>query len=320
MAKISPIDPFLETQGYVILDGGLATELENRGHDLNHRLWSARLLISNPEQIQEIHMAYLLAGANCLISASYQASIEGFMAEGLSRKKAEFLIKNTVTIAQDARDAFLESRQHFHDPDLTPLIAASIGPYGAYLADGSEYRGRYAVSSAALRSFHQSRWEILAQTSADLFACETIPSLEEAEVLRKIVDLTPEIYVWISFSCIGPGHINDGTSIQEAISLFEGCKQVVAIGVNCTAPRFISSLIKKIAECNLKVPIVVYPNSGEIYDAVEKKWQGKTDPLNFSLLAKEWYKLGAKLIGGCCRTGPEHIQVLRNALSNPMAH
>jgi len=317
LLKTSPIGPFLETQGYLILDGGLATELENRGQNLHHRLWSAKLLISDPDQIRKVHLAYLHAGANCIISASYQANLQGFMAEGLSRKKAELLLKNTVKLAQNARDAFLESKRNQITSDLTPLIAASIGPYGAFLADGSEYRGKYTLSSAALRSFHQSRWEILAQTSADLFACETIPSLQEAEVLREIIDQTPDIYVWISFSCSDAGHINDGTSIQKAVSIFEGCKQVVSVGVNCTAPRFISMLIKKIMGSNLQIPIIVYPNSGETYNAEEKKWQGTTDPLDFSQLAKEWYKLGARLIGGCCRTGPDHIKFLKRVLSNP---
>lgn len=308
----SPIDPFLKKQGVLILDGGLATELENRGHNLDHPLWSARLLINNPDEIFAVHRTYLQAGADCIISASYQASLSGFISEGVSEKKAKALMKKTITIACDARDEFLSTNND--DQRIKPIVAASIGPYGAYLANGSEYIGKYDVNTETLRAFHESRWELLVQTSADLFACETIPSIREAEALRDLLDSTPDIQAWISFSCRDDSHISDGTPIEECVSLFEDSPQIIAIGINCTAPKYIVSLIRKIAPRVPSKDIVVYPNSGESYDAEQKKWLGISAPLDFSEAALGWFQAGARLIGGCCRTGPDHIRTLRKTL------
>ncbi|MFQ5628441.1 MAG: homocysteine S-methyltransferase [bacterium] len=311
-----PLAPFFEKQGVVILDGGLATELERRGHDLDHPLWSARvgLLLKRPEAIRRVHLAYLEAGADCIISASYQASLPGFQADGLPVKQARSLIKKTVALACEAREVFLENIQRESKARLRPLVAASIGPYGAYLADGSEYLGNYGVSSEALRTFHLPRWQALAETEADLFACETIPSYQEAGVLLELMQETPEILAWISFSCRDGVHISDGTPIQECAALFGDISQVVAIGVNCTAPRFIASLIRQVRNGAPDKPVVVYPNSGETYDAARRVWTGISDPIDFAQAARDWRAKGASLVGGCCRTGPEHIRAIRQAV------
>ncbi len=309
----SPIDPFLKKQGVLILDGGLATELENRGHNLDHPLWSARLLINNPDEILAVHRTYLQAGADCIISASYQASLSGFISEGVSGKKAKALMKKTITIACDARDEFLNTNND-DEQRIKPIVAASIGPYGAFLANGSEYIGNYDVNTETLRAFHEPRWELLVQTSADLFACETIPSIREAETLRDLLDSTPDIQAWISFSCRDNSHISDGTPIEECVSLFKDNPQIIAIGINCTAPKYIVSLIRKIAPCVPSKNIVVYPNSGENYDAKQKKWLGISATFDFSEAALGWFQAGARLIGGCCRTGPDHIRALRKTL------
>ena len=313
MDKKSSIDPFLKEQGVLILDGGLATELENRGHNLDHHLWSARVLINMPDEIRAVHHSYLEAGADCIISASYQATIPGFMSEGLSLKEAKALIQKTTTIACDARDDFL-SNHNKNMQRIKPIVAASIGPYGAYLANGSEYTGNYDISSESLKRFHESRWELLSQTPADLFACESIPCIREAEVLRGLLDNTPDIRAWISFTCRDDRHISDGTPIEEGLTLFEDSSQTVAIGVNCTAPKYILSLVKKIALHVPTINIVVYPNSGEIYNAKQKSWLGDNSTLDFRKNAMQWRRAGARLIGGCCRTGPDHVSNLRKIL------
>jgi homocysteine S-methyltransferase len=310
----SPLDIFLKKQGFMLLDGGLATELERRGYNLNHRLWSARLLISETKAIAAVHHAYLLAGADCIISASYQASLSGFMAEGLTQTQAIDLIKKSVEIATEARDKFWDESDNRLPGRLPPIVAASIGPYGAARADGSEYRGDYRIASTKLKDFHAPRWEILANSYADCLACETIPDIKETHVLRSLIEQTPEKYVWISFSCADGEHISDGTPVSEAVSVFSNTPNVLACGVNCTPPRFISSLIKKIQSGIGDKSIIVYPNAGEVYDAGNKTWQGRTDPLNFAGAALEWFDLGSELIGGCCRIGPEHIRVLRDRL------
>jgi homocysteine S-methyltransferase len=312
MNSNSLIDDFIKKQGVVILDGGLATELENQGHDLNHRLWSARLLIHDPESIIAVHRSYLEAGADCIITASYQATISGLMDEGISEKKAKNLIKKTVDLACDARDAFLDRMEDMNR--LKPLIAASIGPYGAYLANGAEYRGDYQLSVKELKDFHLPRWELLSDTSADFFACETIPSILEAQALSLILADMPNIQAWMSFSCKDGAHISDGTPIVDCISLFDENPGVIAIGINCTSPDHILSLIGKITEYKSTKRIIVYPNSGERFDPHRKKWWGIRSADDFSQLAVQWYKAGARLIGGCCRTGPDYISAIRKTL------
>jgi homocysteine S-methyltransferase len=291
----------------------LATELEKRGHDLDHPLWSARLLLKDPYEIRSVHRSYLEAGADCIISSSYQATIPGLISEGLSEKDAKDLIKKTVTIACDARDDFLSRTTD--RKRIRPLVAASIGPYGAYLADGSEYKGDYFLTSKKLKDFHQPRLELLTQTSADLIACETIPTIREAEALKELLDDTPGVQAWMSFSCKDEIHLSDGTPIEECVSLLEESKGLIALGINCTAPNHILSLISRIAQCKSSKKIIVYPNSGEQFDPNQKKWLDTQSTYDFSKLALKWYNAGARMIGGCCRTGPDHIAAIRNTLT-----
>ena len=194
-----------------------------------------------------------------------------------------------------------------------PSPRPAWGPYGAFLADGSEYSGDYGVGREALRSFHAPRWEILASATT-LFACETLPSLVEAEVLLDLLEATPEVRAWMSFSCRDGSHLSDGTPIAEAAARCADRAGVIAVGVNCTAPRFIPSLIREIRRVAADLPLVVYPNSGETWSAEDRSWRGDADPLDFAAAARRWRELGATLIGGCCRTGPEHISALRAAL------
>lgn len=314
MTTISPIDKFLEKQGVIVLDGGLATELEQMGYVLGTRLWSAHLLCANPEAIRDAHLAYLKAGADVITTASYQASIEGFISEGFSADEAVTLMKISVSVAEEARKNFTKSSEFKKSKRPKPLIAASIGPYGAYLADGSEFRGNYGITKKQLYDFHKPRWDILATLKADLFAIETIPSFAEAEVILELLQQTPDIPAWVSFSCKDEKHINDGTLIKKCAALFNNCPQVYAIGVNCTAPKYISSLIKEIQKTAPSKQVVVYPNSGEIWNTKTREWIGLSEPLCCGQAARDWHKAGARLIGGCCRLGPEQISAMRENL------
>ncbi len=305
----NPIQPFLNQQGVLVLDGGLATQLEARGCTLSDALWSARLLRDDPALIRQVHLDYYWAGADCAITASYQATIAGFMRQGMSATAAANLIHLSVQLAQEARDQFWQHANR--QQRLRPLVAASVGPYGAYLADGSEYNGRYDLDEAGLRAFHRERWHILAGAQPDLFACETIPSFAEARALASLLPETPHLLAWFSFSCRDGRHISDGMPIADCASFLNTYQQVAAIGVNCTPPRFIPSLIQQIQAVTTK-PIVIYPNSGETYDTVTKQWQGLSVPAEFGTYSREWRKLGAALIGGCCRTTPAHIRQIRD--------
>jgi len=310
----SPFSPFFKEQGFLVLDGGLATELEKRGFDLNHHLWSARLLDSNPEAIADVHRSYLRAGADCIITASYQGSIPGFVKAGYSKSEAISLLERSVDIACDARNEFVSGITVQQGERISPIVAASVGPYGAYLADGSEYRGQYNISVEELADFHEERFEILCRTSADIMACETIPCRRESEVLCDLISKYPQKYFWVSFSCQDLDHLYDRTPLEEVASLFSDIPNVLAIGINCTIPRFISGLIKKLSTIDTQKEIIVYPNSGEFYDATTKTWIGEANPSNFATMAKNWFNNGVRIIGGCCRTGPDHIKQLRSNL------
>jgi homocysteine S-methyltransferase len=293
----------------LVVDGGLSNQLESQGCDLNHRLWSARLLDSDPGAIKQAHLTYLEAGARCIITSSYQASISGFLAQGHDRTTAETLMQKTVQLAEEAVRDFKAA--HTHTDPL--LVAASIGPYGAYLADGSEYRGKYGLSDEELKQFHLPRIELLDNSGADFFACETIPSFQEAQILYEILKATRK-KAWVSFSCKDEHHLNDGTPIEECVLFFASHPNVFAIGINCTAPRYISSLIRIIKEKSGPKKVVVYPNSGEIYHAARKTWSGTSNLPFFRMMVEEWLDLGVDIIGGCCRLGPTYVKTIAQVI------
>lgn len=304
-ACANPLDALLEQRDPVILDGGLATELEARGHDLSDAMWSARLLLDDPDAVRNLHADYLDAGADVVVSASYQATVEGFSKlRGLDADAAEDLVRRSVRLACEARD------------DRDALVAASVGPYGAALADGSEYTGAYDLDEDGLLRWHRHRFGVLASSGADLLALETIPSMEEARALIRLLDATPGARAWFSFSCRDGSHIADGAPFADAIDVVATHPRVVAVGVNCTAPRHVEELVA-VAAARTSLPIVAYPNSGETWNAAGRCWTGVREPGAFADQAIAWRDAGARLIGGCCRTGPDHVRQLRERLAAP---
>lgn len=305
---MNPIDQILNKFPIMILDGAMATELENYGCNLNDRLWSAKVLMDNPELIKQVHTDYFRAGADCAITASYQASLEGYKERGLTEKEAIELIKKSVEIATRARDEFWsDSNNQSNRPK--PLVAASIGPYGAFLADGSEYKGDYLLNEDELVVFHRERIGLLIEAGADILACETIPCLLEAKAITKVLKEFQGVYAWLSFSAKDEHHISNGETIASCAKWLDGEEQIAAIGINCSSPKFITSLINEIKVQTAK-PIIVYPNSGEEYDAGSKTWNSMSSSEHFTSSTKDWYKAGAKIIGGCCRTTPKDIEAL----------
>ena len=304
-----PIDNFLTQRPLLILDGALATELECRGADIKDPLWSAKCLIEHPGLIREVHLDYFRAGADVAISATYQATFEGFARRGIEGAQAAQLMRDAVSLACAAREEFWSAAAN-RAGRLRPLVAASVGPYGALLADGSEYRGRYALDDAALADFHRPRLRVLADAGADLLACETIPNLREARVLARLLEEFPGVCAWISFSCKDGEHTGEGEEIGACVAALESCPHIVAVGVNCTAPQYITPLLGRMRRRSGK-PLLVYPNSGEIFDAASKRWHGGSQPgaqPSFGAQACQWQREGARLIGGCCRTAPEDIR------------
>ncbi|TCC44769.1 homocysteine S-methyltransferase [Kribbella capetownensis] len=291
----------------MILDGGLSNALEDRGHDLSDALWSARLLKDAPDEIAAVHHAYYDAGAMVATTASYQASVVGFERAGVPRAEAERLIASSVRIARDVRDSFTDGRRR--------LVAASVGPYGAMLADGSEYRGRYGVSAATLRDFHGPRLELLVSAEPDLLAVETIPDADEAEVL---VGLLAELDfpAWFSYSISG-AYTRAGQPLTDAFAI-PVIDQVIAVGINCCTPDDVQAAVETAIAVTGK-PAVAYPNSGESWDATARHWIGpRITPASAGAaapLASDWFSAGAAYIGGCCRVGPDDIRALAKALS-----
>lgn len=303
---MDPIADILARYPLVVLDGALATELERRGCNLDDPLWSARILIERPELIRAVHADYFAAGADCAITASYQATFAGFARIGLSEAEAAELMARSVRLAAEARDAFWATGPTGRPK---PLVAASVGPYGAFLADGSEYRGNYGLSEDELIAFHRPRMAALLAAGADLLACETIPCLEEALALLRLLDEFPHARAWISFSARDEAHISQGQRLEDCIAAIGAHPQLVAVGVNCTVPAFVPALVRA-ARAASALPIVVYPNSGERYDPATNGWVGEASCADFAAQAREWYTAGARLIGGCCRTTPAHISEL----------
>jgi homocysteine S-methyltransferase len=280
----------------LLLDGGLATQLEAQGCDIGNDLWSASLLSTHPDAIVAAHRAYLEVGAECLATASYQASREGYAKQGLTAEAADALMLLSVALAKSACD----------EAGKDAAIAASLGPYGAMLHDGSEYTGSYGVSSRELRVFHEPRLRLFDSAAVDVLALETIPSLQEAEVLCELLRdcRTPS---WISFSCRDGKHISDGTEVTEVAAMFVDHPGVAAVGINCTPPQFAAELVSRLSAVLPEKHILAYPNSGETYDANNNSWSGTVTPGDCAAAAAEWLAAGAKIVGGCCRMGPEHI-------------
>jgi homocysteine S-methyltransferase len=288
-----------------MLDGGLATEMEKNGADLDDELWSAKMLIEAPEMIRRVHADFLRAGADVIATATYQASFEGFGRAGYSLDQAEQLMRLSVDLAVLARESFW-ARNPNRINRLRPLVAASIGPYGASLHDGSEYHGNYGLTRQQLIDFHRPRMHVLADTEADLFAFETIPSMLEAEALLELLQEFPGKSAWLSFSCKDARQSCHGEPFAECVRLADQSDQVVGVGLNCTAPNFVNDLLESVQDLN--TPLVVYPNSGENWNPKGKQWTGdhcQTMPV------LQWHDRGARVLGGCCRTSIETISQMR---------
>lgn len=297
------ISNILKQQKLFIIDGALGTYIEDKGYDVKDKLWSAKFLQDSPEVIEQVHTDYLEAGADCIITASYQASYEGFIEKGCSEQEAKKLIQSSIILAQKVRNKFWKNTDKTNR--VKPLVAASIGPYGAYLADGSEYTGDYNISDDELFNFHKKRLQAIIETKPDILACETLPSLHEAKIILKALREFPHICTWFSFSAKDALHVRNGESIKECTKWIENQEDIESIGINCTATEHITPILQNIRDICTK-PIVLYPNYSA-YVASSKTWEKSEIPDDFGKLAFHWKQLGASGVGGCCQTTPKEI-------------
>jgi len=302
----SPFAPWLDHGGVLLLDGGLGTELERRGHTQLGKLWSSALVRTNAMAIREVHRDYLDAGASCITAATFQASMPTLLSAGLHQAEAEDLLLDAVALAARERDRYL----YRHPERLRPLVAASIGPYGASLCNGGEYTGDYNLTQRELRAFHAERWRILCNSEADVIALETIPSWPEARALLSLLSATPSRQAWISFTCRDARHITDGTPFAEVIKALNDIPNLCGVGVNCIAPRLAQCLTETLAGLTAK-PLIIYPNASNAWDLASRTAIDETTPLDFATAAAQWRYAGASIIGGCCRTTPAHIAAMR---------
>jgi homocysteine S-methyltransferase len=279
-------------RGPVVLDGGLATELEKRGHDLSGGLWSARLLRDAPEEIEAVHRAYFEAGADVAITASYQATYEGFAAAGIDREETSRLLRRSVELARRARDSVR--------PD--GLVAASVGPYAVVLADRSEYTGDYrGAGEQRIAAVHRPRIAALRDADPDVLAFETIPSIVEVAAIAGLLRELDAGEAWMTFCCRDGERLSDGTPVEEAVGAAAQSDRLVALGVNCTAPEHIDSLLERMRACT-DLPLLAYPNSR------------RRDATFSPVAVAGWRERGARGIGGCCGIGPDGIASIAGAL------
>ena len=311
MKDNNPIKPILEQKKHMIIDGALASELQRRGCDLNDSLWSAKVLIEQPELIQQVHYDYFKAGADCAITASYQATPMGFAQKGIELEESIKLIKTSVKLAQQAKMQYLNDIKQ----DKALLIAGSVGPYGAYLANGSEYTGDYQLSESEFIAFHKDRVTALIDAGVDILACETMPSFLEIKALVKLIQQFPIVNCWFSLTLKDQQHISDGTPLTEVIEYLNSIEQIVSVGINCIALEKVTPALEVLSKLTSK-PLIVYPNSGEEYDPTTKQWhKNHHHNCTFANQLDTWIKLGAKLIGGCCQTTPEDIVEIHQLLN-----
>lgn len=324
------ISAFLSTnKSPIILDGALATYLETLGCDISSALWSASILLSQPSLIKKTHLDYFRAGANAAITASYQASIPSLISNlGISEVEAREVVRKSVELAGEAREEYISEKVSISSESNEASIrenlwiAGSIGPYGASLSDGSEYTGAYSLPHEDMKSFHRARMQVLVHAGVDILACETMPSAPEIRALLDLLTVEfPGTEAWFSFTLRDSAHIADGTPLSEIAEMFAGVEQVVALGFNCVDDEVALAALETLGPLVKGQAMVVYPNSGESWNAQERAWEGsRTEGTTLREKTVTWWRAGAKMIGGCCRTTPEDTREMKQALEEIEKH
>jgi S-methylmethionine-dependent homocysteine/selenocysteine methylase len=280
---------------FTVIDGGLSTALELLGADISGPLWTAQTVIDDPALLERAHRSFAEAGADIIATASYQCGTKQFESIGLSAKEARDALASTTTIARRAVEG------------TSVAVAASVGPFGASLANGSEYNGRYGVEWLVVEDYHREKLAILVESGADLIAIETIPLADEALLIAEILEELGAPPAWFSFGFADETQTYGLDAIDKAVLGIAGYADLVAIGMNCTHPRYVDSLLVSMSELVSGIPLIVYPNHGREWDAVARCWIGDSMSISAAETVKRWVDLGARFIGGCCGVDPRGI-------------
>lgn len=291
----------MEPHPFRLLDGGLSTALEQLGADLSGSLWTGRALITAPELITRAHQDFVDAGAEVLITASYQVSREGFNEAGLTALDADRALRASIECARVATAS------------RAVAVAASVGPYGAIRHDGSEYVGNYGLEEDFLADFHRARIAVLAAGKPDYFAVETIPELTETRALVRVLREYPDIPVWFSFVAGSSSTLVSGELLLDALEVVTGLPQLAAIGVNCVPPELVAPVARLFGQ-HTSLPIVAYPNRGGKWDSAVGQWIGQ-EPKSLAMWWPEWRAAGVTWVGGCCGNAASDISSLRDAMA-----
>ena len=286
-----------------LLDGSLSYPIESRGHGLNSKLWTAKILIDNPKVIEDIHVEYINSGVDYISTSSYQLSVKTLKAEGYNISEIENIFKKSVSVA---KKALLRTKKK------NIKILGSFGPFATYLADGSEYTGVYNTKDETIKEFHLENLKIINKLDIDILLYETIPCLREISILNNLLKLS-EKEVWISMTCNNAMKLRDNSSLKKACKILSQSKNISTIGLNCFDPSMTKIAIEKLRLYSNK-KVLVYPNSGEKYNCENKTWLGKNKFNDQSI--SNWIEESPDIIGGCCRIGKEEIKQFKTSLEN----
>lgn len=293
----------------LLIDGAMSTALEQLGADTNNPLWTASVLDKQPNLVKQVHQEYFKVGARLAITDTYQANVQAFVANGYSERQAHALIKRAVQLARDARDEYQQATGVYN------YIAGAVGPYGAYLADGSEYTGDYQRSEAEFKEFHRPRLTDILSVGVDVIAIETQPRLDEViAVLKLAKELAPTIPCYVSFSLKDHASLADGTPLAVAAATVDQYDNVFAIGANCIPLERVAPAVTVIRRATDK-PIIAYPNSSAVYDPQTKTWAYPHGHRSLASYLPQWLSAGVTIVGGCCTTTPADIALLHEKLT-----
>ncbi|KAF6215599.1 hypothetical protein GE061_010355 [Apolygus lucorum] len=286
-------------------------ELQTGAPADGHPLWASRFLVTDPEACVATYRELIRSGAGMVFTNTYQATPEAFMTHlELTESEALDVFKESVNLC---RRAIKEEKMQ------NIIVAGSVGSINALRADGSEYSGEFCsgISRETYISKHRSRLQALVDGGVDFITFETLPCSEEALALIDLLREFPGIKGWISFFGRNTTEISNGEKFADAAvkCWARGKDQLVAVGVNCLDPAWVTPLFLSLKASDPTIPFVAYPNSGEKYDTAAKKWTPCESQKRVADYFPEWLDMGIAYVGGCCRNTAEDLRDMKRTMN-----